>query len=226
MIERFTVSPTRQIEIHHQHIKQFERDVVKMLEKLHDDHPRDLHFPPSQLEAKFRFLGDRAMLKAVLAQLAVQNIICLTARGVALPHRGPQLSQKEAELFEQIVRQYREAGFRPPSVDEIQAETTHHRQTVPQLIELAEAQGRLVRLNDSLYLHTEVEEAIRSRLRTRFGSGEGFTVSGMREELDISRKYAVPICEYLDRAGFTQRDRDLRVIIETEEAPSAKPTGS
>ena len=37
-------------------------------------------------------------------------------------------------------------------------------------------------------------------------------VSQIRELLATSRKFAVPICEYLDRSGFTRRQGDLRVL--------------
>ena len=220
-ITQLRLSPTRQIEVHHRHLARFGRDAVKALEKLHETHPKNLNFPQSQLEAKFRFLQDRSLTKAVIAQLAEQNVISLTAQGVALPGYGPRLSQKESQLLAEILQKYLDGGFRPPSVDEIQNSTTHHRQSVPKLIELAAAQGTLIRLNDSLYLHNAVEERLRSHLRTCYPRGEGFTISAIREALDVSRKYAVPICEHLDRIGFTRRDGDLRVIVgATENTPA------
>ena len=216
LLECFEVSPTRQVEVHHRQFEQLGQDIVKALAKLHDEHPRNLDFPQNQLEEKLRFLGDRATAKAVLARLAETDMICVNARGVALPDRGPKLSAKEAQLLEELTQQYRDAGFRPPSMNEIQNQASHNRQSVPQLIKLAEAQGNLIRLNDALLLHTEAEQKVRSQLNHRFGDGTGFTVSGLREELDISRKYAVPICEYLDRIEFTRRDGDVRVIIDRE----------
>ncbi len=89
----------------------------------------------------------------------------------------------------------------------------HHQQSVPKLIELAAAQGTLIRLNDALYLHQDAEEQLRTHLASCYPEGAGFTVSAIRESLDVSRKYAVPICEYLDRIGFTRRDGDVRVIV-------------
>ena len=211
-IECFPISPTRQVEIHHKHVQQCGRDVVKTLEKLHEEHPRSLDFPQNQIENKLRFLGERATAKAIIARLAEKEIVTLTARGIALPDRGPKLSAKETEIFKQLTVRYLEAGFRPPAIKEIQNEVSHHRQSIPQLIQLAEAQGQLIRLNDTLLLHVEVEEKMRSHLSAKFKDSNGFTVSGLREALDISRKYAVPICEYLDRVGFTRREGDLRVI--------------
>ena len=42
-------------------------------------------------------------------------------------------------------------------------------------------------------------------------------VSSIREILGFSRKYAVPFCEYLDRAGWTRREGDLRYSARTSE---------
>ena len=42
--------------------------------------------------------------------------------------------------------------------------------------------------------------------------GPGLTVAEIRDLLGTTRKYAVPLCEYLDRAGVTRRAGDLRVL--------------
>ena len=39
-----------------------------------------------------------------------------------------------------------------------------------------------------------------------------FTVADFRDRFGISRKYAVPLLEWLDRAGITRRDGDVRVV--------------
>jgi selenocysteine-specific elongation factor len=39
------------------------------------------------------------------------------------------------------------------------------------------------------------------------------TMSDIRTLIDTSRKWAVPICEYLDDSGFTKREGDLRILV-------------
>jgi selenocysteine-specific elongation factor len=41
-----------------------------------------------------------------------------------------------------------------------------------------------------------------------------FSVSGIREYVDSTRRYMVPLCEYLDRTGFTRREGDLRAVAD------------
>ena len=53
---------------------------------------------------------------------------------------------------------------------------------------------------------------MRSKVAERLRAGPGATVAEIRDLLGITRKYAVPICEYLDRVGVTRREGDLRVL--------------
>jgi selenocysteine-specific elongation factor len=217
ILEQFSLSPTRSLWIHHRQVAQLGNAIVMALQKLHEENPRDLTIPESRLISRFRYLGDNTLLKAVLNSLVEKELLCVTARGVALPGQGPQLSKKENQLLGQIVETYRQAGCCPPAIEEIKQQTTHNREAVPQLVELAEAQGELVRLNKSFWLHTDVEQQLKNNLRENYSDEAGFTVSQLREQLKISRKYAIPICEYLDRVGFTHRQGDLRVLVEKNE---------
>ncbi len=63
-----------------------------------------------------------------------------------------------------------------------------------------------------MFLPGFVDEAIRVA-RT---SSEGVSVSGFRERLGTTRKYAVPLLEHLDRTGVTRREGDLRFPREPE----------
>ena len=83
---------------------------------------------------------------------------------------------------------------------------------MPQLLALAAANGDLVEIADSFYLHAEVDQRSRQALATKLQESDGLTMSEIREVLQTSRKYAVPYCEFLDRVGFTQRQGDLRVL--------------
>ena len=80
---------------------------------------------------------------------------------------------------------------------------------MPQLAALAAAEGHLVEAAPGLYLHAESERKLRETLAGPLAGG-GLTVSQIRELLGISRKHAVPWCEYLDRIGFTRREGDVR----------------
>ena len=78
---------------------------------------------------------------------------------------------------------------------------------------MAVAEGLLVRVTDDIYLHADVAADMRTRLKTRLAGGAAATVAEIRDLLGTTRKYAIPLCEYLDRVGMTRRDGDLRYWI-------------
>lgn len=75
-------------------------------------------------------------------------------------------------------------------------------------IEAAVRAGTLVRIAPDLVLTAGfVARAVEA---VREAGDAGITVSAMRQALDTSRKYAVPLMEHLDRTGATRRSGDLR----------------
>jgi [protein-PII] uridylyltransferase len=70
---------------------------------------------------------------------------------------------------------------------------------------LAEEPGRgRLAAQANAYLHDQI-------VRLAFEHAtDGMTVSALREALNTSRKYAVPLAEYLDATGVTRRQGDLR----------------
>jgi len=70
---------------------------------------------------------------------------------------------------------------------------------------------RLVRVSDELVFHASTMESLRSLLAQKKGSH--FAVPEFKDWTGISRKYAIPLLEYLDRERITRRDGDSRVVL-------------
>jgi selenocysteine-specific elongation factor len=79
------------------------------------------------------------------------------------------------------------------------------------LLQILLREKRLVRISDDLVFH---QTAI-GQLRELLGShrGERFRVPEFKEWTGISRKYAIPLLEYLDRERITRREGDERVAL-------------
>lgn len=71
--------------------------------------------------------------------------------------------------------------------------------------ELAD-RGLAVRIEKNWYMGCGAYEAACDLVRRTIGQGGSATASELREALGLSRKYAMPLLEHLDRAGLTVRD--------------------
>jgi len=72
-------------------------------------------------------------------------------------------------------------------------------------------QGRLVRVTDGLVFHISAISALKQIFTAR--KGQRFGVADFKNWTGISRKYAIPLLEWLDRERMTRRDGDARIIL-------------
>lgn len=70
--------------------------------------------------------------------------------------------------------------------------------------------GALVRVGEHLYREAQIAE-IRRRLEAALAAEGSLSAARFRDLVGTSRKYAVPLLEYFDRAGVTVRAGDVRV---------------
>ena len=154
------------------------------------------------------------VIQAALALLARTNQVVLHNGQIALEGFGPKLTKAERALLPQLVEQLRRAELQVPTEKELQAANAKNKDSVSQLLKLAEASGDLTAISDEIYLHQETMDSVKSKLTKAFASKPKLTISDIRELLQTSRKYAVPLCEYLDRIGFTKRIDDFRELNE------------
>ncbi len=211
-LREIAVSPTRRVRVHRLVVEQLVQRIETALRRLHEQNPLRTMLDRTQVTAGFDYLGDRVLVDALLEDLARQQRIRLSAKGVALAGHGPKLSQNERKLLVELIEVYRQAGLQPPSVKECQSRAARNQQAVPQLIALAVADGELIQISADFVLHADVDRQLQATLREKLADGRGATLSEIREWLHTTRKYAIPYCEYLDHIGFTKRDGDLRYL--------------
>jgi selenocysteine-specific elongation factor len=110
------------------------------------------------------------------------------------------------------VADYQQARFTPPELSSFAGAAGGNAANLKDLFDVCVAEGQLVHVAGDLYLHADAEGEMRRLVREKLAGGAGLTVAEIRDLLGTTRKFAVPLCEYLDRAGVTKRDGDLRVL--------------
>jgi selenocysteine-specific elongation factor len=146
---------------------------------------------------------DPGLADAMLDQLDSDGVIARAATTVRLASHAVSLGAHETELDELIAAISGEREATPPTVKQL-GEAGFD----PALIDAAGRAGRLVRIAPDLVLTSAMLE--RAIAVAHEHASEGMTVSALREALGTSRKYAVPLAEYLDATGVTKRVGDLR----------------
>jgi selenocysteine-specific elongation factor len=207
---RIQLSPTRTIHLHADVIAELAERIVKALGLKHDANPLQVGFDKVSFLSQFQYLGEAPIIDALVQQLQREKKINVDARSISLVGKGPKLSQGEQQLYRQIIDWYKTSGLETPSIAECRERAVKNRESVPQLIKLAIANGELAEVTNEYFLHQETAAGIRESLFREFSTRPSMTMAEIRDILKTTRKYAVPLCEYFDRIGLTKRIGDLR----------------
>lgn len=145
------------------------------------------------------------------ALLAAAPEIALEGETVRLRSHSVVLREDEEQARSTIERAFESAGLAVPPVAEVLAGCGIEAKRARTLLEGLVRQKRLLRINQELIFHSSAIERLRQVLSARklqpFGVGE------FKEWTGVSRKYAIPLLEYLDREHVTRREGDRRLIL-------------
>lgn len=215
-IQSIQVSTSRSITVHKQRFQQLGLRVMKTLERLHRDHPLRFTHARTIFNAEFAYMNQPELLDAVIGDLKTQKKVNANVNSIGLVGYGPKLSKGQRLLLESLVKQLKEAALKAPTVSDLVKSASKNKESVVELLEMAVENGDLVKLNNDYFVHCDVIKEVKSKLTQAPNVDEGLTMSEIRTLLDTSRKYAVPLCEYLDRVDFTERDGDVRRLTSME----------
>jgi selenocysteine-specific elongation factor len=131
------------------------------------------------------------------------------------------LSQAEQRLKDDVARAISAGGISPPDRHELEARAGSRASVLPDLLALLKDEGQIVEIAADFWLDSDVEASLRQTVVKRLSGpdAEGLTLAQLRDLLGTTRKYAVPIAEYLDRIGITRREGDVRFLA----SPHANP---
>ncbi len=204
------VGPRRTVSVLAEYAADLEDRALRALGRLHAARPRHSGIPRAQLAASFPDLANEALAAGLIERLRAHGKVIADVRTVALRDFQPKLSQGERKLKAELAETIRAGGMSPPDATELAAAAGARAGVVPDLLALLRDEDHLVEINAQLFLDAAVESELRRRVRERLADGSAITMSELRDLLGTTRKYAVPIGEYLDRIGLTKRDSDVR----------------
>ena len=191
-----------------------QQKITSRVEKFHKENPllpgisrEDLR---SNLGKRVRPEAFRAALDDLIAQtkLDVQGEIVKRA-GATIT-----LDPEEARAKEQIEKAFAAAGLAVPSVKEVLSKLPVEPKRAEKILQILLRDKVLVRVTPELIFHRDALAQLRDRLSVfKKNKGERISVPIFKELTGITRKYAIPLLEYLDRERVTRRAGDERVIL-------------
>ncbi len=188
--------------------------IVEKLEKFQKENPLLPGISREDLRAS---LGKRVRtetFRAALEELVSQKK--LDAYGEVVKKAGSEiaLQPEEARAKEQIEAAFASASLTVPSVKEVLAKLSVEARRAEKLLQILLREKSLVRVSPELIFHRQALAQLKEQLGAyKNAKGDRISVPTFKELTGVTRKYAIPLLEYLDRERVTRRAGDERVIL-------------
>jgi selenocysteine-specific elongation factor len=183
-----------------------QNEIVATASQYQSDHPLEPGMPAQLLRAQLR--GSPEVVDAALQAQIVAGGMASLGGVLATSDWAPKLDSGTAAIAEAIVSRLDAAGPEPPSVEELSSEIGRDLAAV---LRFLERRGDVVQVEQSRYYATNSLKLIIGRLRTIMAGGAEWGPSELREKMGLSRKFLIPLLEYCDRVGYTNRSTVGRV---------------
>ncbi len=149
------------------------------------------------------------LLEAILAER--RDLFVAENELVRLASHRLALAGAEEEAAGRIENVFRKAGLAVPGGGEALTGSGIDGARARSLMELLIRRGTLVRISPELVYHREAIEGLMELLAAK--KGQSFSVGEFKDWTGVSRKYAIPLLEYLDRGRVTRRLADRRIVL-------------
>ena len=153
------------------------------------------------------------LLNWVLERLAGEGAVFARKGKVRVGSSDVELSPGEAAARKTVLRLLEDRMFQTPSEADIAKAAGTDGPTLRKVMSLLVEEGEVVKLDAGVYLHGRAIEEATRRVSDYLNEHGEATMSELKNALGTTRKYAVPILEYLDRLGVTRRAGDKRKLI-------------
>jgi selenocysteine-specific elongation factor len=190
--------------------------VVKTLTEHHRAQPLSEGVPREELREHLAAHAHPAVFDRALEDLVTAGTISARDR-VALATHRLALSPEEETARTAIERAYREGGLKPPDAASIAATTGATAAVADRMLKLLLRQKVLVRV-DVLLFHDDALKQLKAEMAAlKVSAGAGVAaridVATFKERFGVTRKFAIPLLEYLDRERVTRRMGETRVVL-------------
>jgi selenocysteine-specific elongation factor len=199
--------------VHSESAERLRRETEAALAAFHAREPLKPGMSKEELRTRLGGLEERVFL-ALLDRFAASGVLVVDRDKVRGAGHAVRLTPEQQAASDRIEAEFREAGVAPPTLDEAFSKLGLAGPSAQAVAQLLVDGRRLVRIREGLYFHAEpLQEAV-GRVAAFLREHRAITPQEIKDLLGISRKYAIPLLEWLDSQRLTIRVGDKRVLRE------------
>ena len=212
LVQKKVIVRVDNLYVHASHLALLEKKVLDLIAEFHKANSLKPGIDKEEVKGMLKVRLHPRVLASTLDGLVRKKQVEAEGSKLRLPGFKPAVGKDQGIYKDRIVEAIKKGGAQPPLREELPALFGITDKDAKDLLKLLADEGRVVRINDSLYLDKAVLEGMRASLAGFLQEKKEIIVAEFRDLVKTSRKYAVPILEYFDSQKLTQRVGDKRVL--------------
>ncbi len=200
----------RGVLIHADFLKKAREEILDTLTRYHKKFPLKEGLVKEELRSRTAGADNAKLFNHLVLQLAREGIIVQDKEIVRLKDHQVTLAQDQEEIRRELEKIYTKSGLQPPYFQEIKGKFPGN--TGAEVLEVMVKEGDILKVKEDLYFHRKAFDGLKSELIAFLKNNGEITTPQFKEMTGASRKYTIPLIEYLDRTQVTVRVGDTRVL--------------
>jgi len=193
-------------------LEQLRKELVSALDRFHRQNPLVAGMSKEELRGHIQDISHEVFTRVVEDALRAGKLE-VAGELVRLPGRGVVMKDEEAESKKVIEDAFSSAGLKVPAMKDVLASLKVDRARAQKIVTLLLRDKVLVRVSEDLLFHRDTLADLRQRMANEKTKSARIDVARFKELTGVTRKYAIPLLEYLDREHVTRRVGDERIIL-------------
>ncbi|MFH1228138.1 MAG: selenocysteine-specific translation elongation factor [Planctomycetota bacterium] len=203
---------------HMMHIQNFDllkEKIVQILGDFHKNQPLKLNIPDKEIKIKLGAVETMGgFIDKAINELAKENKVSVAGNSLRLASHAIQLNPKQEQSRQKIEMAYLSNLFGPPGFEAMTQALGIKSQAASETIAALKEMGLLVSLPDGIIMHQSAIAKASELIKDYLSKHENIKAGDFAKLLPTSRKYAIPLLEYLDSIKLTKRVGDVRILAD------------
>jgi selenocysteine-specific elongation factor len=196
-------------------VERLEAAIEQTLAAFHAAHPIDAGMPREALRDQAAAPAPPALFDSLLARLQSRGLVRAGERVARADHRPTETSE-DARVRDVVVAAVKAGGLTPPDAAALASAAGVPAARLQPILQRLVREKQLVKL-DALIVHPGVLDRLKDEIRALAADPARHPVTvdvaTFKERYGLTRRFAIPLLEWLDRERVTRRVGEKRVVI-------------
>ena len=183
--------------------------VIGCLEKYHENNPLRKAMSVDVLKQETGL--SEKWLAEVLEIMENDGFIRSAGTGVALASHAVELEGGTADVSRKLEEQMIKNGFTPLTTEELSGSLKRGHKDILEILHVLKSEETVVEIENGVWMHSQNMAKLRQEMSNHFHTQTEMNVADFKHITGLTRKFAIPVLEYCDRQGWTDRDGNVRL---------------